>query len=165
MVEEQYTYCKVDLSISTLQYRGLQRILVHLTGRVYFKSTSYREQTVLVTSQVTVQRIDLKKFRDLFRQFRGKFAESSRKVRGKFEESSRKVRGKFAESPRASRDREEEKNARLADSRAMERNWSFPTAPGYGNFPGYGKYPGYRRPGIKTCRNSSRNPGYGIFPG
>ena len=29
--------------------------------------------------------------------------------------------------------------------------------------PGNGKIPGYIRPGIKTCRNSCRNPGCGKF--
>ena len=43
---------------------------------------------------------------------------------------SRKARGKFAESPRMRCGREE-KNAKQADSRAVERNWSFPTAPGF----------------------------------
>ena len=32
-------------------------------------------------------------------------------------------------------------------------------------FPGYERFPGCGRPGIKTCINSCRNPGYGIFPG
>ena len=35
--------------------------------------------------------------------------------------------------------------------------------PGYGNFLLYGNFPGYGRPGIKMCRNSCRNPGYGNF--
>ena len=69
---------------------------------------------------MTVQRIDLKKFRDLFRQFRGKFAESPRKVRARVATVKKK-------------------NAKLADSRAVERNWSFPTAPVGFNSPG--KFP------------------------
>ena len=49
-------------------------------------------------------------------------------------------------------------------SRVWEFLWN-------GGFPGYGKFPGYGRPGIKTCKNSFRNPGcrkfwrYGDFPG
>ena len=39
-----------------------------------------------------------------------------------------KFRAKFAEIPHASRDREEFKNAKLAGSSAVERNWLFPTA-------------------------------------
>ena len=34
-----------------------------------------------------------------------------------------------------------------------------------GNFPHPGKFPGYERPGIKTCKNSCKNPGYGNFQG
>ena len=54
----------------------------------------------------TVQRLDYKGFRDLFRQFCGNFVESLC----------------------ASRKREE-KNAKLAYSRAVEQNWPLPTAP------------------------------------
>ena len=35
----------------------------------------------------------------------------------------------------------------------------------FGYFPGYNFFLRYRRPGIKTCKNSCRNPGYGNFPG
>ena len=52
--------------------------------------------------------------------------------------------------------------------------WSFDRVQKYDTiriFPGYGNFPGYGRLGMKTCRNSCRNPdyenvpGYGIFPG
>ena len=42
--------------------------------------------------------------------------------------------------------------------------WKF-IFPGYNFFPGYGYFPGYGRPGIKTCLNSCKNPGYWNFPG
>ena len=37
--------------------------------------------------------------------------------------------------------------------------------PGYEKKLGYGNFSGHGRSGIKLCRNSCRNPGYGNHPG
>ena len=66
-----------------------------------------------------VQRLDLKKFPALFRQFRDLFCQ----FHGNFAESSQNLRAQVATAKNL-------KNAKLANLRAVERNCSFPTSPG-----------------------------------